>query len=80
MLIGATPALAVDQRLVHLDERAERLAVGPNHRRAQLLQPRLLSFIGAETHDALQVLRGNAGASSRDLEVGAEPHLQGLLN
>ena len=72
-------ALSPDERFVGLHERAERLAVGVNHRRAQLVQPRPRRLVGTKAHDALQVLARDAGAARRDLEDGAEPHLERLV-
>src|SRR5215468_809458 len=72
------PALAADERLVDLNERAERLTVRAHHRGAQLVQPTPRRLVGAEAHDALQILTRNAGAACRDLEDRAEPHLERL--
>ena len=61
-----------------LHERADRLTVRAHHRRAQLVQPGPGGLVGAEAHDALQVLARDARAARRDLEDRAERHLQGL--
>src|SRR4051812_46077326 len=58
--------------------RAERLAVGAHHRRAQLVQPRPRRLVGAKAHDALEILRRDPGAPRADLEHRTEPHLERL--
>ncbi len=72
------PALSPDERLVELLKRAERLAVGVDHRRAQFVQPAPGRLVGAEPQDALQVLARYAGAPRRDLEHRAETCLERL--
>jgi len=71
-------ALSPDERLVHLHERAERLAVGAHHRRTQLVQPCPRRLVGAKAHDPLQVLGRDAVAAGADLENRAKPYLEGL--
>ena len=72
-------AFSPDERLVDLHERAERLAVGANHRGAQLMQPRPRRAVGAEAEDALEIFGGDAGAAGADLEDRAEPDSERLV-
>src|ERR1700704_6822288 len=43
------------------------------------MQPGPRRLVGAEAHDALQVLGRDAGAARGDLEDRAEPHLERLV-
>ena len=49
-------ALAADEGLVSLHERAEWIAVGAHHRGSQLVQPGPRRLVGTEAHDEPKVL------------------------
>ena len=55
------------------------LAVRPEQRRTQLMEPRPRRIVRTEPHDPLQFLRGDAALARRDLEHCAELHLEGLV-
>jgi hypothetical protein len=71
-------AFAADESLIDFNVSRERLAVRPDQRGADLVQPRPGRFVGAKPHDPLQVLGRDTVAPQRHFEHGAEPDLERL--
>src|SRR5512132_1295087 len=83
LLLGRPPRFArlrtAEVALVDLDLAGQRLAIGPHHGAADLLQPRPRRLITAEAELALQFGGRDALLRRGDLEDGAKPQRQRLL-
>ena len=78
-LLRSFASSPADERLVHLNLAMQRLAVGVQHRRAQLVEHLERRLVAADAELALQLDRGDPRSERGDQEGRVEPIQERLL-